>query len=100
MLHLQRKGSKSKYKHVKHPEVPKAIKEQTPIISCKRKEFNFYKGQTYSKYVPIPLATKGWHHYKSKGDYFFIHPLTNVRNKYLLMFCYVCVSYLYSKLFL
>lgn len=54
------------------------IEERTPIISSKRKELNFYEGQTYSKYEPIPLVSKGWHHYKSKGDHFFVYPLTNV----------------------
>ncbi|XP_018055355.1 PREDICTED: probable ATP-dependent RNA helicase DDX28 isoform X1 [Atta colombica] len=71
-----RRGSKKK--NVKRTEAPKDIKGEVPIIVCRRKEFNFYEGQEYSKYKPIPLASKGWHHYKSKGDYFYIYPLTNV----------------------
>ncbi|KAG5310347.1 DDX28 helicase, partial [Acromyrmex insinuator] len=74
---IQRRGSKKK-NYIKRTEAPKDIKGEVPIIVCKRKEFNFYKGQEYFKYKPIPLASKGWHHYKSKGDYFCIYPLTNV----------------------
>ncbi|KYN17151.1 putative ATP-dependent RNA helicase DDX28 [Trachymyrmex cornetzi] len=66
-----RRGSKKK-SHVKRTEAPKDIKGEVPIIVCRRKEFNFYKEQKYSKYKPIPLVSKGWHHYKSKGDYFYI----------------------------
>ncbi|XP_018393124.1 PREDICTED: probable ATP-dependent RNA helicase DDX28 [Cyphomyrmex costatus] len=76
---LQRCYRSSKKKsNVKRFEAPKDIKGEIPIIVCKRKEFNFYKEQEYSKYEPIPLASKGWHHYKSKGDFFYIYPLTNV----------------------
>lgn len=48
-----------------------------PIISCKRPEFNHFEGQTYSKLDGIPLASKGWLHNKSKGDYFIIHANAN-----------------------
>lgn len=65
---------------VTQTELPRKVKENTPIIVCKQKELNFYEGQTFSKFEPMPLATKGWHHYKSKGDYFFIYPLVNVRS--------------------
>ncbi|XP_018311228.1 probable ATP-dependent RNA helicase DDX28 [Mycetomoellerius zeteki] len=77
---LQRCYRKSfkKKSYVKRTEAPKDIKGEVPIIVCRRKEFNFYEGQEYSKYKPIPLVSKGWHHYKSKGDYFYIYPLTNV----------------------
>nr|CAD7440677.1 unnamed protein product [Timema bartmani] len=42
------------------------------IIQCKRAEFNHYELQTYGKFDSIPLTSKGWHHAKSKGDYFII----------------------------
>ncbi|XP_011305083.1 probable ATP-dependent RNA helicase DDX28 [Fopius arisanus] len=45
-----------------------------PIVLCKRKEFNFYKGTTFKKFDTIPVASEGWHHVKSKGDYFTIYP--------------------------
>lgn len=48
-------------------------KKKLPIISCKRSEFNHYEGQTYSKFEGIPLASKGWLHNKSKGDYFIVY---------------------------
>ncbi|KAJ9585311.1 hypothetical protein L9F63_002896, partial [Diploptera punctata] len=42
-------------------------------ISCKRAEFNQYAGHTYGKFDNIPLASKGWRHSRSRGDYFTIH---------------------------
>ncbi|XP_013780020.1 probable ATP-dependent RNA helicase DDX28 isoform X2 [Limulus polyphemus] len=44
-----------------------------PIITCKRREFNFYYGQVYAKYDQVLLASQGWKHRKSRGDYFTIH---------------------------
>ncbi|XP_050450558.1 probable ATP-dependent RNA helicase DDX28 [Cataglyphis hispanica] len=72
---IKRKGNASRI------ERPNDTEGKTPIIVCKRKEFNFYEGQTYSKFEPIPLASKGWQHYKSKGDFFFVYPLTNVEEE-------------------
>ncbi|RLU24678.1 hypothetical protein DMN91_002767 [Ooceraea biroi] len=51
------------------------VEGKTPIIECKRKEFNFYEGQTYPKREIIQLASKGWHHYKSKGITSSYNPL-------------------------
>ncbi|XP_050668717.1 probable ATP-dependent RNA helicase DDX28 [Leptidea sinapis] len=48
-------------------------KKKIPIISCKRPEFNHYEGQTYSKFEVVKLASQGWYHEKSKGDYFTIY---------------------------
>ncbi|XP_014483096.1 PREDICTED: probable ATP-dependent RNA helicase DDX28 [Dinoponera quadriceps] len=77
-----RKGFNNKKKSkVTSIKLPEKTENRTPIIACRRKEFNFYKGQTYSKFEPISLVTKGWHHYKSKGDYFFIHPLEDVETE-------------------
>jgi hypothetical protein len=47
-------------------------------ISCKRTEYNLYEGQTYDKFESIPLASKGWHHRKSRGDYFTIQKYREV----------------------
>ncbi|KAI4463300.1 rna helicase [Holotrichia oblita] len=44
------------------------------IISCKNKKLNFYKNQLYDKLDNMQLASKGWTHNKSRGDYFTIHP--------------------------
>ncbi|KAK6640190.1 hypothetical protein RUM44_011876 [Polyplax serrata] len=38
--------------------------------------FNHHKNMDYSKFDIIPLASKAWHHKKSKGDYFTILPTT------------------------
>uniref|UniRef100_A0A8D9ATM8 RNA helicase n=1 Tax=Cacopsylla melanoneura TaxID=428564 RepID=A0A8D9ATM8_9HEMI len=50
---------------------------QPCIIECKNPELNHYQNQSYDKFDVIPLASKGWNHYKSKGDYFVvnIHPV-------------------------
>ncbi|KAK4306468.1 hypothetical protein Pmani_021709 [Petrolisthes manimaculis] len=44
-----------------------------PVISCKRKEYNHYLGQSYNKFTEVPLASKGWQHLKAVGDYFTIN---------------------------
>ncbi|KAE8747989.1 hypothetical protein FOCC_FOCC005184, partial [Frankliniella occidentalis] len=48
-------------------------KKQTPIISCKRMEFNFYEGMRYSKFEAVPLASKGWLKRGSNGDFFTLY---------------------------
>ncbi|XP_077276235.1 putative ATP-dependent RNA helicase Dbp21E2 [Temnothorax americanus] len=77
----RRKGNARCVETPKDTERLKAIERQTPIIVGRRKELNFYEGQTYRKYELIPLISKGWHHYKSKGDHFFVYPLTNVKDE-------------------
>lgn len=58
-----------------------------PLISCKRPEFNVYRDDVVpadAKFGDIPLASGGWQHYRSKHDYFVIHPhldgVTNTKN--------------------
>lgn len=50
----------------------------TPRITCKVQKFNISQGERNhagnSKFGSIDLASKGWGHNKSKGDYFTIHP--------------------------
>ena len=48
------------------------------IISCHRPEYNHYKGQTYSDFNPSYLASHGWKHRKSVGDYFTINGIRGV----------------------
>lgn len=43
------------------------------VIECKKQELNHYASQTYEKFAPIPLASKGWHHKMSRGDFFKIN---------------------------
>lgn len=48
-----------------------------PLITCKRPEFNLYRDDMVpsdAKFGDIPLASSGWQHYRSKHDYFVIHP--------------------------
>lgn len=46
---------------------------QTPIIKCKRMEFNFFEGMKYAKFQPIPLASLAWNNRGSNGDYFTLY---------------------------
>ncbi|OXU29706.1 hypothetical protein TSAR_009370 [Trichomalopsis sarcophagae] len=55
-------------------DVPIEKPKRKLIIKCKNPALNFYEGQTYPKFQPIPLASRGWHHRKSNGDYFTIYP--------------------------
>ncbi|XP_059618883.1 probable ATP-dependent RNA helicase DDX28 [Phlebotomus argentipes] len=55
-------------------------KGRIPILTCKRKEFDLYQDKGFNpnenaKFGSIPLASSGWHHYKSKTDFILIHPL-------------------------
>lgn len=48
-----------------------------PLITCKRPEFDLYQGDKRDKnaeFGSIPLASNGWHHFRSKNDFFIIHP--------------------------
>lgn len=55
----------------------KQAKKKMPIISCKRPEFNHTKGQSYSKFEGMKLASQGWLHNKSKNDYFIVYGNAN-----------------------
>ncbi|XP_015172114.1 PREDICTED: probable ATP-dependent RNA helicase DDX28 [Polistes dominula] len=81
IINLRKYGKRVGAKRFKKREVKKQIaltpeerKLKTPIILCKRPMFNFYKGDIYSKYEPIPLNSKGWNRSDSKGDHFCIYP--------------------------
>jgi hypothetical protein len=48
----------------------------TPLITCKNNELDLYLSDlkaTKHKSGEIVLASKGWQHYKAKGDFFIIH---------------------------
>lgn len=61
-------------KKIKLENKKKNITFKSPlIISCKRKQYNHYKGQTYSDFNPKVLASHGWKHRESAGDYFTIN---------------------------
>ncbi|XP_072938648.1 probable ATP-dependent RNA helicase DDX28 [Epargyreus clarus] len=59
----------------------KQVKKKLPIITCKRPEFNHYEGQSYSKFEGVKLASKGWLHPKSKGDYFIVNLSANKKEE-------------------
>ncbi|XP_016992234.1 probable ATP-dependent RNA helicase DDX28 [Drosophila rhopaloa] len=54
-------------------EQPKKQKEQ-PLISCRRSQFNLTEHEKPdAKFGSLSLASKGWLHNKSKGDYFILN---------------------------
>ncbi|CAO1360912.1 unnamed protein product [Diamesa hyperborea] len=46
-----------------------------PLITCKNTKFNLFLNDVVDTKTEVPLASKGWQHYKSKGDHFIIHPV-------------------------
>lgn len=53
-----------------------ATKKKIPLITCKNKKLDFFLSDIPKKRnqaEEIQLASKGWQHYKSKGDFFTIH---------------------------
>ena len=46
-----------------------------PLITCKNTKFNLFSNDVDNTKNEILLASKGWQHYKSKGDHFIIHPV-------------------------
>ncbi|XP_043670420.1 probable ATP-dependent RNA helicase DDX28 [Vespula pensylvanica] len=80
IVNLRKYGKRVSTKRFKKGKLEKEtlihdqINTKKPIIVCKRPVFNFYEGQSYSQYEKIPIASQGWHHPKSRGDYFFVYP--------------------------
>lgn len=67
----------AQYKNVNRAKKALAKHIGEPLITCKRPEFDLHRGdkmEENAKFGEIPLTTDGWHHYKSKGDFFIIHP--------------------------
>lgn len=47
---------------------------RTALISCKRNQFNLFQHENSdAKFGTLPLASKGWLHQKSKGDFFVLN---------------------------
>lgn len=70
------------YKNVIKSKVQKPVIKHIgePLITSRRPEFNLHRGDKIDADAAlgsIPLATDGWHHYKSKNDFFIIHPHSN-----------------------
>ena len=72
----KKKALKDAERYRKHM---KPIYKGPKVVSCKRKEYNHYKGQTYSNFNPEHLASHGWKHYKAAGDYFTLQAIQGVR---------------------
>ncbi|XP_058130727.1 probable ATP-dependent RNA helicase DDX28 [Anopheles ziemanni] len=66
-----------------------AIAQPIPVITCKRQQFNLYQHDLPAdagrvKLGDLPLASDGWRHRKSNGDYFIIHPVQQAYEAYAL----------------
>lgn len=64
-------------RHYKKTNLIRVKPSRIPLITCKRPEFNLYRDDVVAadaKFGDIPLASSGWQHYRSKHDYFVIHP--------------------------
>ena len=64
--------------NIDNEDIPLEKPKRRLIIKCKTKPLNFYEGDTYPKYQPIPLASRNWQSKNSKGDYFTIYPFKSV----------------------
>ncbi|KAK0051673.1 ATP-dependent RNA helicase DDX28 [Biomphalaria pfeifferi] len=47
------------------------------IISCKRRQYNFYQGEVFNEFDTHKLVSCGWKTNKRLGDYFTILPYSN-----------------------
>lgn len=60
-----------------------ATSRNSALITCKKKELNLtqnnYKPTKNAKLgsAAVPLASSGWAHRKSKGDFFILHPMAS-----------------------
>lgn len=60
-----------------------SVVKPIPLITCKNTKFNFFQNdhpaETLSESADeMELASKGWQHYKAKGDHFIIHAIKDV----------------------
>ena len=60
-----------------------AQKKKIPLITCKNKKLDYFLNDVPKKRnaaEAVELASKGWQHYKSKGDFFTIHSTSEASN--------------------
>ncbi|XP_055607746.1 probable ATP-dependent RNA helicase DDX28 [Uranotaenia lowii] len=54
-------------------------RSSNPRITCRRTQFNLFeediKPNANEKFGSVPLASGGWYHQKSTGDFFILHPV-------------------------
>lgn len=63
-----------KPKPTKAREKSKKKQPENPLISCRRTQFNLTQHERPdAKFGSLELASKGWLHHKSKGDYFILN---------------------------
>lgn len=48
-------------------------KGKSPIIKCRKMEFNFFEGMKYGKFETVPVCSKSWFNRHSNGDYFTLY---------------------------
>ncbi|XP_017075919.2 probable ATP-dependent RNA helicase DDX28 [Drosophila eugracilis] len=65
--------TQTKQRKAKHKDRPRNQRDN-PLISCRKSQFNLTQYEkTDAKFGTIPLASKGWLHNKSKGDFFILN---------------------------
>ncbi|CAF1164398.1 unnamed protein product [Adineta ricciae] len=68
---IERQRAKKIYKK-EQEEDPPGDRSQSPVVACKRSEFNHYPGRGYKHMTEKHVASNAWHHRLSKGDFFTI----------------------------
>lgn len=80
LRHYARKAVRTRSrKRINIENEPEVKRSGIPIITCKRENFNFYKGDAFNKWNPT-LASQSWKHKGSRGDYFYIYPYDSYNN--------------------
>ncbi|KAM7353841.1 putative ATP-dependent RNA helicase Dbp21E2 [Cochliomyia hominivorax] len=66
----------------KHANAKKSKTQELALIQCKRDKFNLYKPlEAHCMFGTVPLASSGWLHNKSKGDWFHINATVTEQDK-------------------
>ncbi|CAF3653540.1 unnamed protein product [Rotaria socialis] len=68
---IERQRAKKIYKK-EQEEDPPGDRTQSPVIACKRSNFNHYPGREYRRMTDKHVASGAWQHRLSKGDFFTI----------------------------
>lgn len=77
---LQRRESKrlmkqrAKELEAKHSKYYRGDRKSPALIQCRRQELNHYRGQVYSPFNRLPLATEHWMSRSTIGDFFSFVP--------------------------
>uniref|UniRef100_A0A1B6KUR4 RNA helicase n=1 Tax=Graphocephala atropunctata TaxID=36148 RepID=A0A1B6KUR4_9HEMI len=79
--YLKRPRARKQESEKVHEVEEKVLKSGHVIIQCKNNALNHYVNQKYNKFDPIPLASKGWNHKLSRGDFFKINIYHDIKQR-------------------